>query len=338
MEENVGEPSSRPDRRGLGRIQATQPSTGTGFVYEDAYLQHDTGPFHPEAAGRLTAITMHLRETNLFSQLVCIKPALASVEWIATIHAREYINEVEQACRAGRTYLYSPDTVISSGSYEAARLAVGGVLAAIDAVMAGNVRNAFCAVRPPGHHALADRAMGFCLFNNVAIGTRYTQSKYGLSKVLIVDWDVHHGNGTQEAFYDDPSVLYFSVHRSPFYPGTGLEREKGAGKGLGFTVNVPLAMGAGDQDYLKAFQEILTPRALAFDPDFVMISAGFDAHREDPLGGMNVTTEGFAEMTRVVKQIAAQYCQGRLVSVLEGGYDLNALSEAVEAHLRVLLE
>ena len=215
-------------------------------------------------------------------------------------------------------------------------MAAGGVLAAVDAVMNKQVTNAFCAVRPPGHHAMENRAMGFCIFNNVAIGTKYVQKKYGLSNVLIVDWDVHHGNGTQAAFYDDPTVLYFSVHQYPFYPGSGSEAEKGEGKGLNYTINVPLPAGSGDDVYVKAFEEKLRPAALAFGPDFVFISAGFDAHENDLLGGMKVTADGFAELTRIVKAIAQRCCNGRIVSVLEGGYHLGGLAASVEAHIRVL--
>jgi acetoin utilization deacetylase AcuC-like enzyme len=217
-------------------------------------------------------------------------------------------------------------------------MAVGGVQSAIDAVMEGRIKNAFCAVRPPGHHALKDRAMGFCFFNNVAIAAKYIQNQHRLSKVLVVDWDVHHGNGTQAIFYDDPTVFYFSAHQSPFYPGTGGADEKGEGKGLGFTLNVPLPAGSGDAEYLKAFEERLKPAAAAFQPDFVLISAGFDSARDDLLGRMNLTPGGYAQLTRIVKAIAEQHCRGRLVSVLEGGYNLEALAASVEAHLRVLME
>jgi acetoin utilization deacetylase AcuC-like enzyme len=212
------------------------------------------------------------------------------------------------------------------------------VQAAIDVVMDGKVRNAFCAVRPPGHHALKDKSMGFCLFNNVAIAARYIQKKHKLGKVLIVDWDVHHGNGTQAMFYDDPTVFYFSTHQSPFYPGTGSADETGAGKGLGFTRNVPLAAGGGDAEHKKAFLEQLKPAAAAFQPDFVLVSAGFDSAKGDLLGRMNVTPEGFAELTRIVKGVAEQYCQGRLVTLLEGGYNLESLAASAEAHVRVLME
>ncbi|MHC4434802.1 MAG: histone deacetylase family protein, partial [Planctomycetota bacterium] len=198
--------------------------------------------------------------------------------------------------------------------------------------------NAFCAVRPPGHHALEDQAMGFCIFNNVAIGAKYIQKKYGLPKILIVDWDVHHGNGTQATFYDDPTVLYFSVHQYPFYPGTGSSAETGTGKGLNYAINVPLPAGTGDDVYVEAFEEILQPAALSFSPDFVLISAGFDAHENDLLGQMAVTAEGFARLTEIVKVIAQKCCQGRLVSTLEGGYHLGGLAASVESHIRVLMK
>jgi acetoin utilization deacetylase AcuC-like enzyme len=231
----------------------------------------------------------------------------------------------------------SPDSPASADSYQVALNAVGGVQSAIDAVVEGKIRNAFCAIRPPGHHALKDKAMGFCLFNNVAIAAKYIQQKHRLAKVLIVDWDVHHGNGTQAIFDEDPMVLYFSIHQSPFYPGTGSAGDIGVGKGLGSKINVPLPAGCGDADYKKAFEERLKPAAAAFKPDFVLVSAGFDAANGDLLGGMKVTPQGYAELTRIVKGIAEASCNGRLVSMLEGGYDTEALAASVEAHVRVLI-
>ena len=315
---------------------ALPPATRTGFLYDAIYLQHDTGANHPERSERLTTIVQRLEQKGLLESLVRLKPAPASLEWITTVHTAEYVDRVRKSCQAGIGYVDSPDAPASRGSYEAALNAVGGVQVAIDAVVQRKITNAFCAVRPPGHHALKDQAMGFCLFNNVAIGANYVQKKHKLAKVLIVDWDVHHGNGTQAIFYDDPTVFYFSVHQSPFYPGTGNADEKGEGKGLGFTRNVPLAAGSGDADYAKAFKEQLEPAALHFKPDFVLISAGFDAAEDDLLGRMKVTPETFAELTRIVKRIAERYCHGRLVSVLEGGYHLDSLAACVEAHARAL--
>jgi acetoin utilization deacetylase AcuC-like enzyme/formylglycine-generating enzyme required for sulfatase activity len=316
----------------------SQPKSKTGFVYDDIYLEHKTTPRHPESPARLTAILEKLKAGGVYTRLIHLTPKAAPLEQIHTIHSPRYVERACDHCATGEEYLDSPDVPISRKSYAAALMAVGGVLRAIDAVMQGQVRNAFCAVRPPGHHAVEDRAMGFCLFNNVAIGARYVQQRYGLSKVLIVDWDVHHGNGTQAAFYDDPSVLYFSVHQYPFYPGSGSAAEKGRAKGLNHTINVPLPGRSGDPEYLEAFETRLRPAALAFAPQFVLISAGFDAHEDDTLGGMQVTTEGFGRLTRIVRGIADQCCEGRLVSVLEGGYGLQGLAASVETHLRVLMD
>jgi acetoin utilization deacetylase AcuC-like enzyme len=309
----------------------------TGFVYDEIFLRHQTGPGHPERPERLTAIVDRLRQQGLLGDLVRLKVIPASREWIATVHTHEYIQRVQKSCENGTGYVDSPDAPASSDSYQAALAAVGGVQAAIDAVMEGRIKNAFCAVRPPGHHALKDKAMGFCLFNNIAIAAKYIQQKHKLAKVLIVDWDVHHGNGTQAIFYDDPSVFYFSVHQSPFYPGTGAAEEKGQGRGAGFTLNVPLPAGSGDADYLKIFEQQLKPAAAAFKPDFVLISAGFDSGKDDLLGRMRLTPQGYAALTRIVKEIAEQYSHGRLVSTLEGGYNLQMLAASVEAHVRVLM-
>jgi len=314
-----------------------KPKSATGFVYDDLYLEHKTTPGHPESPARLTAILEKLKADGVYAQLVPLAPKPAGLEWIETIHAPRYAARAKASCEEGEQYLDTPDVPISRKSYDAALLAAGGVLQAVDAVVQGQVANAFCAVRPPGHHALADRAMGFCIFNNVAIGTRYVQRRHGLAKVLIVDWDVHHGNGTQAAFYDDPTVLYFSTHQYPFYPGSGSEAEKGRGAGLNYTINVPLPGGCGDREYLDAFEKKLRPAALAFAPEFVFVSAGFDAHEHDTLGGMRVTTEGFGKLTRIVKEIADRCCRGRIVSVLEGGYGLAGLAASVETHIRVLM-
>jgi len=333
------------DRAGLGSLAAdgggimgSESKSKTGFVYDDIYLQHRTTPGHPEAPERLTAIVQRLKADGLYPRLIPLEPRVAPLKWLHTIHTPAYVERARSTCEEGEGYLDTFDVPVSARSYEAALKAAGGVLSAVDSVMRGQVRNAFCAVRPPGHHAMPDRAMGFCIFNNVAIGVRYVQQEYGLSKVLIVDWDVHHGNGTQAAFYEDPSVLYFSVHQYPFYPGTGAESEKGRGKGLKYTINVPLPGGSTDADYLKAFEQQLRPAALAFAPAFVFISAGFDAQENDTLGGMRVTTDGFGKLSRFVRQIADTCCEGRLVSVLEGGYGRDRLAASVEAHVRVLMD
>ncbi len=321
-----------------GGIMPSEPKSKTGFVYDDLYLQHKTTPGHPESPQRLSAIIDKLKIDDLYLRLVPIAPRPAPLKWLYANHSAAYVRRVKDSCERGEEFIDSPDVPVSTRSYDVALFAAGGVLAAVDAVMRGDVTNAFCAIRPPGHHAVEDRAMGFCLFNNVAIGARYVRQEYKLPKVLIVDWDVHHGNGTQAAFYEDPSVLYFSVHQYPFYPGTGSETEKGRGKGLNYTINVPLPSGSGDKEYLQAFEQRLRPAAVSFAPDFVFISAGFDAHEDDTLGSMKVTTECFGQLSRVVKQIADGCCKGRLVSVLEGGYGLDGLAASVEAHLRVLMD
>jgi len=345
------EPNSAITLPNLGGKGDIMQVLKTGFVYDDIYLEHKTTPGHPESPQRLVAIVERLKASGLYSDgfdkplrgklttgLFALTPEPAAMEWIETVHSPHYIERVKTSCKNSIAYLDSLDTPISEKSYEVALMAAGGVLTAIDAVMQKEITNAFCAVRPPGHHAMKDRAMGFCIFNNIAIGTRYIQKKYNLQKVLIVDWDVHHGNGTESMFYDDPTVLYFSVHQYPFYPGTGSRAEKGSGKGLNYNINVPLPAGSGDDDYLKVFREKLEPAALSFSPDFVLISAGFDACKGDVLGGMNITPQGFAQLTQMVKSIAEKCCEGRLVSILEGGYNLDVMSASVEEHIRVLIK
>ena len=323
---------------GKERSSGDTEKLNTAFLYDDIYLEHQTPEGFPERSERLVAIVERLEKEGLLSQLLRPTYSVDGLKWIPAVHHQRYIARVRDICRQGDGFIDCADVPVSAQSYEAAVAAAGGAPAVVDAVIEGKVRNGFCAVRPPGHHALADRAMGFCIFNNIAIAARYIQKKHKLTKVLIVDWDVHHGNGTQAAFYDDPDVLYFSIHHYPFYPGSGGEDESGSGEGLGYTINVPLPAGCGDLHYCKAFEEILTPAAQAFKPDFVLVSAGFDAHESDPLGGMNVTAEGFAQLTKIVKLIAEQLCQGRLVCLLEGGYDLEGLADSVQAHIKVLME
>lgn len=303
----------------------------TGFVYSDEYLKHRTR-FHPECKERLTAIVDYLEQTDTLSQLLPIQPYPASVDQIALVHGRDYIDMVNDSCQR-KVIMLDADTQISTESYKIALLAAGGVLAAVDAVLRGEVDNAFCAVRPPGHHALSNKAMGFCLFNNVAIAARYAQQKHGLKRVLIIDWDVHHGNGTYDIFECDSSVFYFSVHQFPHYPGTGRADETGTGEGEGTSLNVPFSEGQGDAEYIAAFNEKLLPAAKKFAPDLILISAGFDAHRDDPLSSTQITGKGYAELTKIVCGLADDVCSGRIVSVLEGGYNLTALAESVYEHI-----
>lgn len=309
----------------------------TGFIYDPRYLEHDMGAGHPESPNRLRAIMQRLEQSGTLATLTRIDPRTAEDEWVTLVHRPEYVAMLNrQAPTHGRVSL-DADTSMSPGSLGAAYLAAGGALAGVDAIMAGRVQHAFCAVRPPGHHAEADRAMGFCLFNNVAIAARYAQKRYGVQRVLIVDWDVHHGNGTQHSFESDPSVLFFSTHQYPHYPGTGRASECGRGAGEGLTINVPMEAGEGDDEYRAVFQKVLVPAADAFKPEFVIISAGFDAHRDDPLASMGLTEEGYADLTNIVAGIARQHCQGRLLSALEGGYNLTALAASVERHIQALV-
>jgi acetoin utilization deacetylase AcuC-like enzyme len=309
----------------------------TGLVYHPAYLEHDMGAGHPESPNRLRMIMDQLERSGTAARVKRIEARRAEDEWILQVHSPSYVAALNAHTPASGRVALDPDTSLSPGSLSAAYFAAGGALAAVDAIMNGEVVHAFCAVRPPGHHAEVDRAMGFCLFNNVAIAARYVQKQYGLTRVLIVDWDVHHGNGTQHTFEQDPSVLFFSTHQYPHYPGTGRATERGTGPGEGFTINVPMKPGDGDDEYHAIFMNVLQPAADAFKPEFVIISSGFDAHRDDPLANMGLTEAGYASLTGLVVDIAKRHAQGRLLSALEGGYHLTALAGSVDAHLKALL-
>jgi len=309
----------------------------TGFVYHPKYQRHETG-YHPECAARLSAIMGRLEETGLSARLARISPVSASIEQLMLVHTRAYISQVEAMSARGGGML-DPDTPVSPESFEVALLAAGGVLNAVDAVMddSAELKHIFALVRPPGHHANATRGRGFCIFNNVAIAAAYARQRYHLNRVVIVDWDVHHGNGTQEIFGADPSVLYFSTHQYPHYPGTGNLDEVGSGDGAGFTVNVPLPSGTDDRGYLYALRSILVPIALQYKPELVLVSAGFDAHAADPLASMAVSAEGFGSFTEVVMAVAAASCGGRIALTLEGGYNLDALADSVCAVFNALV-
>ncbi len=305
----------------------------TGYCLNENHVGH-TMAGHPEHAGRLQRVEKVLQETGLAESLVRVPTVPATREQLRRAHTDTHIDHVhEMSYREG--YL-DPDTYIRDGSWEAALHAAGGVVALVGEVLDGHLDNGFALVRPPGHHAEAQRAMGFCLFNNVAVAARAAQAEWGVERVLIVDWDVHHGNGTQQIFYDDPSVMYFSIHQYPYYPGTGAKDERGTGPGEGTTVNVPLPGGVGDEDYLLAFERLLAPLARRFRPDLILVSAGFDPHWRDPLAAMEVTLTGFAGMAEILLRLAGELCQGRIVFVLEGGYDLDVLAYGVANTLFIL--
>jgi acetoin utilization deacetylase AcuC-like enzyme len=304
-------------------------------LYDDPiFREHDSGHGHPERPERLDAARRGLREAGLEERLDLVAPRPATRDELLLVHTGEHVATV--AATEGKTYRFDPDTQAGPRSYPAALRAAGAVLDGVDRVLGRSQERAFCLIRPPGHHALADRAMGFCLFNNVAVGAAHALAR-GLTRVLIVDFDVHHGNGTQAIFYDDPRVLYVSSHAYPFYPGTGGLAEIGAGPGRGFTVNLPLPNGMGDLEYARVYREIVEPVGRAFDPELVIVSAGFDAHRGDPLAGMDLTARGYAELMDVCLRTAGGAARGRVVAALEGGYGLDNIASASAAVVRALL-
>jgi acetoin utilization deacetylase AcuC-like enzyme len=309
----------------------------TGLIFDPAVSHHETGFGHPEQPARVAAVFNQLRDSQTLERLQRIPARAAAEDELALAHDRGYIDLVRCEVAANRDELSTGDTVISPHSFEAAKLAAGSVCAAIDAVFAGEIENAFCLVRPPGHHAEHNRGMGFCLFNNVAVGARYAQKRYGVERVLIADWDVHHGNGTQEIFYRDPSVFFFSTHQSPWYPGTGAAHETGDGPGNGFTLNCPLPAGSGREEIAGAFRNLLLPALHNFQPQLILISAGFDSRIGDPLGQFTLDDEDFADLTRQMLDLAASTAHCRLISVLEGGYNLEGLASAANAHVEALL-
>jgi acetoin utilization deacetylase AcuC-like enzyme len=309
----------------------------TGLVADAQCQQHDPGFGHPERPERFAAVWQGLKTAGLLDQLTSIKPNVVTREDLLLVHDARYLDLVEHEIISGLPQLSTGDTGISKGSWDAARLAAGCALAAVDAVASGQVANAFCLVRPPGHHAGADRGMGFCILNNIALAARHAQRRHGLKRVLIVDWDVHHGNGTQDIFYGDGSVFFFSTHQSPWYPGTGRANETGEGVGKGMTLNCPLPAGSGRAEIFAAFEKQLLPAMDNFCPELVLISAGFDSRVSDPLGDFRLSDEDFADLTELVRGIADQHAHGRVVSLLEGGYNLSGLASAAAAHVAALL-
>jgi acetoin utilization deacetylase AcuC-like enzyme len=308
------------------------------LLYSDpVFLKHETGA-HPENSGRLRSILKRLDKSGLDRGMRRGKFQPLAEKAIAGVHSQAMIERARQLAARGGGSL-DPDTVVSEESFEVARAAAGACVAAVDAVLTGDDQTALCLVRPPGHHATPTRSMGFCLFNNIALAANHALTAHELIRVLIVDWDVHHGNGSQDIFYEDPRVMFFSIHRygDGFYPGTGAESETGTGKGLGYTLNAPVRFGTSRSDYHARFTRALATAADKIKPELVLVSAGFDAHNRDPVGSLGLEAEDFATLTREVQQVAQTHSSGRLVSCLEGGYDLAALAESVESHLNQLL-
>ena len=305
----------------------------TGVVKDERYLEHDTGVYHVENPQRL--VHMYEALEDMGAQLVHIPPRPATLEEVRAVHDPAYVERI--AATDGKPPVrLDPDTVTSPRTYEIALLAAGGLLCAIDAVMDG-LKNAIALVRPPGHHAERDRAKGFCIFNNAAIGAKYALARYGFERILIADWDLHHGNGTQHTFYADPAVLYVSTHQYPYYPGSGHFTEIGEGEGRGYTINIPLSYGHNEYDYANIFRHILHPVTLQFRPQLILVSAGFDIYSQDPLGGMDVSEEGFARLTDLIMEMADEVCAGRMVVTLEGGYNLEGSARSAREVVRTML-
>lgn len=307
----------------------------TGLVYDPIYLKHDTGA-HPENSSRLVAVMSHLEKTGLLKKVELVPPRIATLDEVVLVHTREYVLSVEKKAKAGGGWL-DMDTVVSPDSYNVALYAVGGVITAVEKVMEGKLSSCFALVRPPGHHASASRAAGFCIFNNIAIAARYALKKYNLQRILIVDFDVHHGNGTQDIFYNASNILYFSTHQYPFYPGTGSISETGEGEGQGNIVNIPLPAMSGDEVYLEVFDKVLVPLSRRFQPQLILVSAGYDAHWADQISMMQLTVSGYWQMVATIKKLADELCSSRLVLALEGGYNTESLSACIRATLDVLM-
>jgi acetoin utilization deacetylase AcuC-like enzyme len=310
----------------------------TAFLFDERFLLHKTGPEHPEVPERLIAAYKGIEEGGLLPKLVRIEATRVRQDWVEAVHDIKQIMDFEEACLYGLDQFQHPDNLICRQSFETAMLAVGGILKTADLVMKGEIDNAFCAVRPPGHHAEVNRAMGFCFFNNVAIAARYLQSKWGVKRVGIVDFDVHHGNGTQRIFEEDDTVFYYSIHEHPSfaYPGTGREFEKGTGPGFGFTLNSPVLPGQGDSEYREFLEKDLFPAFDLFRPEVILLSAGFDAHVDDDMSDIKVSTHGFSWMMEQFMQLADVHAEGRIISILEGGYCLPRLPELIRNHVSLL--
>ncbi|MBI9087245.1 MAG: histone deacetylase [Desulfobacterales bacterium] len=312
----------------------------TGFLYDDRYLLHDTGPYHPEMPERLQAIYKGIDSAGLLPHLTRIRARPADMKWIEAVHDPAYIRRFEEVCLSGHRSFESPDNQMCTETFEIAQLAVGGILDTVDQLMEGKIDNAFCAVRPPGHHAEKNAPMGFCYFNNVAIAARYLQARWSVNRVGIIDFDVHHGNGTQHVFENSPTVFYYSMHEHPSFafPGTGRAFEKGTQEGTGFTRNWPILPGQGDREYQDVVKTDMIPAMEAFAPEFLLVSTGFDAHVEDDMSGISLTTAGYSWIMTQLVALAQRITGGKLISVLEGGYCLARLPELAGDHVRILLD
>ena len=311
----------------------------TGFLYDPRYLLHDTGPYHPEVPERLQAIHKGIEEAGLLPKLQQIKGQRADMRWIEAVHEVDYVRRFEEVCYAGQKSMDTPDCAMCSDTFETALLAAGGVIATAEMLMKGEIDNAFCAVRPPGHHAETGEAMGFCYFNNVAIAATYLKQQWNVGKIGIIDFDVHHGNGTQQIFEKDPSVFYYSIHQHPSfaYPGTGREFEQGSAEGQGFTKNTPVLPGHGDEEYEHYIKRDLLPAFERFRPEVILVSAGFDAHIDDDMSDVKLSTEAFTWLIETALRLAEEHAHGRLISVLEGGYSLKRLPVLAANHVKALL-
>ena len=305
----------------------------TGIITTDSYLNHDTGQGHPERADRVTVVLDHLKKIKS-KNLIWKKPLKFDLKYLEYAHEKNYLNNVAKSFPKQGLNFLDGDTILSPGSKDATRDAVGSILTAIDGVMEKEFKNAFCAVRPPGHHAEKQKAMGFCVYNNVAVGAYYLLKKYNISKVAIIDFDVHHGNGTQDIFYNNENVLYISTHQYPYYPGSGAENEKGINDNV---LNIPLPAGTQTHEFLNAYDHVFI-KLKEFKPEFILLSAGFDAHKDDPLAQINLESKDFYTLTKRIMSLAKNLCDEKIVSILEGGYDLNALKESVDFHVKSLTE
>ncbi|MFC1481012.1 histone deacetylase [Candidatus Neomarinimicrobiota bacterium] len=316
----------------------TKPMRPFSIYWSEDFSGHADIAGHPESPTRLSAIVDGLKASGRWTDYPIVEAELISLEALSVVHSGEYIKFIEEACNRGVTLVDGADTLVTKGSWVAAMKAAGAGVQAVDEAFSEQLSSAFILCRPPGHHALSDRAMGFCLFNNVAVAAQYALDRYGLDRVAIIDWDVHHGNGTQDIFYGSERVKYISLHEHPLFPGTGAKDEIGIGPGSGFTHNFPLAPGQSDREYINVFETAIADIVLSYKPELLLISAGFDAHHRDPLGHMTVTSEGFGELTKICTKLADEICSGRVISMLEGGYDLTGLSESVVQHVDALAD